>query len=235
MTVAPSKPKGMKPELWDLMLEHYRDGYRSVGDMTVQLLADARNEKLLRAEIPPERAMYRHIGRLNSFFTSEPVGLKDIPVEHSATVFAVLSAVVEETQGRVHVFTRAEVDWIIRVHAAAWGELTPWQTYAYAREYWARELAGENTVSLDLTLAHFKPWRPGGPDAIRDAAFAGWLPVGSYHGPYPGRMFVGAAEATTIKAGERIIEDSTDTTDGNDGTWATLAVRPEEAQNDSQG
>lgn len=146
-------PKGMKPELWDLMIESYgMGGYRTAGDMKVALLQAVREGEILAVEIPKERALYRHMVTLREFYSSDPVSLKDIPLEHSAYVLEVLLMKHEETGGRVDHFTRAEVDWIIRVHAAA-PKFPPWLVYHYAFWYWSSEQAGKPTMHLDIALA----------------------------------------------------------------------------------
>jgi hypothetical protein len=113
-------------------------------------------------------------------------------------VFEVLAAVIAETRGAVHHLVRAEVDWIIRVHAATAGDNprpTPWQVYQFARAYWTAQTSGESTIGIDLTLAYFKPWVNSW-DKLIEAALAGWVPREvKYPGPYSGRAYTGKEKA----------------------------------------
>ena len=174
----------MKPEVWALIVEAYvLGGYRTTGDLEVALLGAAKHGDILKADIPPAYSLRRHVERLDRFYSSEPVGLQDIPIEHSAYVLEVLATMLEETEGRVDHFTRAEVDWIIRVHAAA-PLLPPYEVYRYSIEYWSRAQAGDSARTLDVILASYGKW---GWQGFAEAMDKGWLPDGRYPGFSSGR------------------------------------------------
>lgn len=173
------RPKGADPELWKLVCYLYERGSRSTSGMTVALNLAAEEGAIRRAAIPEEYTVRRWVNKLNAFYESEPVGLADIPVEHSRYVLGVLATVVEVSQGKVQQLSRHEVEWIIRVHAAA-PDLDHWQVFQYARLYWGYTNLQKPTIDLDLTLA-FAPWSDSAAmERLTAALFAGWLPVGSY-------------------------------------------------------
>lgn len=186
--VTPPKPKGLPPEQWAFMVAAYQAGHRDAGAMRAALIAANRSEPSqfgdgVRLE---ERTIYRHMARLRDFYAGTPAGLGDIPIQYAGVVMAVLEAVIRETAGRVQHFTREEVDWIVRVHAATTGrgseDPSPWQIYQLAFDYWTLARSGQPTVAMDVSIAYLKPWTETGPSPTDTIGKDGrsWLPVGQY-------------------------------------------------------
>lgn len=179
------KPKGLKPEVWAVIVEAYSlGGHRTLGDMSVAMHRAAKAGDMLSADIPPEYSLRRYVERLQEFYRSEPAGLKDFPIEHSAYLLEVLGTVLCETEGRIANFSRAEVDWIVRVHTAA-PMMPPYEVYRFACEYWNREQAGVSARTLDFSLARYGGW---GWNGFSEAFENNWLPDGAYPGFSSGRI-----------------------------------------------
>lgn len=167
--------------------------------------------------------------------------LADANGPEAAVILESLAAAIEETEGRVQHFSKCLAGWIVKVGCAA-PDLSPWQRYVYANHYRERTKAKLDTSSLDAVLA-LAPWRDKWARAHR-ALLAGWLTTpGTLPGPYPGgrhgsaeewlanRRVAAPSEAgprtVVLRADDRVVEDSEDTTDGKDGTWGVLSVKGE--------
>lgn len=173
--MAVPRPKGTKPEVWAFMVDAYTvGGCRTVADMTTAFHRAARTGDILKSDIPAEYTLRRRLKDLQAFFAGEPASLRDFPIEHSEYLLEVLMSVVDFTEGRVSNFTREEVDWIVRVHAAA--PLVPSHSvYRFAQAYIARERTGESSTSLDISLASYANW-----DVFSRLHDQDLLPAGQY-------------------------------------------------------
>ena len=124
------------------------------------------HDYLVRSDVFAERApAIRTVRRILSSGRGIKAGpfwsaAKSSTAEEAKAILAVLAAVIQETQGRVTLFTQEEAKTISILREAAEG-LSGWNLYRLAREYIDRQ--GQSTDDLDAFLAfgacHEENWK----------------------------------------------------------------------------